>query len=85
MSIPDKAVEAAANAVKDAQNVPFSGTKQRTIARAALEAAAPLIAAQALRDAAEEVIIPGTSSVVAAWLNTRADRLTMLDQEREQQ
>ena len=51
MTVPDEAVEAAAWVV-------LTGTKNEfeaaTIARAALEAAAPLIAAQALSEAADK-------------------------------
>ena len=47
----------------------------RVVARAALEAAAPLIAAAALREAEEDWRRGHTFSVMEDWLCARADRM----------
>lgn len=59
MNIPTEAIEAAARAIAGAQNVPFAGRKQLLLARAALTAAAPFIAAQAKAAAWDEGHIAG--------------------------
>ena len=51
----------------------------RVVARAALEAAAPLIAATALREAAEDWRRGHTFSVMEDWLCARADRIEKED------
>lgn len=43
-------------------------------ARGDLDAVAPLLIADALDQAAEQVVIPGASSLAAAWLQGRASR-----------
>ena len=77
--IPEAAVEAAHNAIIGGNEV--SGPDialdflSREQVRRILEAAAPHIRAQALEDAAKEIIAPGASSVASAWLSSRASML----------
>ena len=76
--IPDEAVEAAAKAIFKAEiSGPRAGAPLDALARAALEAAAPFIAAQAIREAVEafplETITAPDNAV--AWLLRRAEQL----------
>lgn len=94
--IPEEAVEAAAEAIWHSAypNTAWNNGREniasiyRTRARAALEAAAPTIAAQALRDAADNagpddddiycdaiVSDPYYIGEAADWLRARADKL----------
>lgn len=80
MSISKDAIEAAARAIADAQNVPFAGRKQLLLARAALTAAAPFIQAAAVAEAMEKLAVKfeatascasyiGTEDIMETWLN----------------
>lgn len=82
--IPDDAVEVAAKAihrydVREGIASTYAPNKHhRAEARAMLEAVAPLIAAQALREAADHidgVKVSGTAVVSAKWLRTRAEEM----------
>lgn len=92
--IPDAAVEAAANAISEASGMRFDGFWSRVgdlepedreyalmEARAALEAAAPHIQAQALEDAATELddkrlLSKAFHIFYPEWLRERAAKLT---------
>lgn len=90
MNIPDEAIEAAANAISECSGMRFDGFWSRiedlepedreyalTEARAAIEAAAPHIAAQALRDASEAYPLEtayGGAEHAVLWLKERAEQ-----------
>lgn len=80
MKIPDEAVETVAAQMLaryaseyDADHM--SSADFADDARSDLEAVLPLIASTVLEAAAEEIVIPGASSLAAAWLQGRAARL----------
>lgn len=78
MTVPDKAVEAAARALPDALPSPWDPEWNEKVARAALEAAAPFIAAEALREAAEDDFYDGDADrpmVGYGRMQARADRI----------
>ena len=76
--VTDEKVETAARAIDHAYNpdrAPILAEMFRDYARAALEAVAPLIAAEALREAAEDWRRGHTFSVMEDWLCARADQV----------
>lgn len=78
MKIPDEAVEAAKVAIHRASLDVFTHEEADVLARTALAAAAPFIAAQALVDAARDVAARGDigrDGGISAWnyLNSRAE------------
>jgi len=88
MHIPDTAIEAAAKAVYEAfssrawENCePLNRTDYYEDARLGLKAAAPHIAAEALRDAAEAMRIANPAAgVPAMWLRLRAHQYESSEQ-----
>ena len=83
INIPDAAVEAAAEVIGDWDGLPNRPEAWRHDARTLLKAAAPHIAAQALREAAEAVHpfhpvgghTPVTRDGLYDWLRDRADQI----------
>ena len=78
--VTDEAVEKAAKAMADDWNPerdPILSAMFRDYAATALEAAAPLIAAKALRDAATRIpsVYTRSQGGPSAWLSARADRI----------
>lgn len=80
MSVPDEAVEVAARAV---YGPGFDGSHHKSAwladFRLALEAAAPFIAAQTLREASDAYPLEtayGGAEHAVLWLKERADRIT---------
>ena len=87
--VTDEIVETAARAYHEAASEAVAGSwdvstpriRERGLARAraALEAAAPLIEATALREAAEDWRRGHTFSVMEDWLRARADQIEKED------